>query len=54
MQALLDWLKRIIEIGILEFLKKLGWKWLGGLVLAVVALIVLVVVLVMILVALLL
>jgi hypothetical protein len=54
MQTLLEWLKRIIEVGILEFLKKLGWKWLGGLLLGFVALVGLVIVLVLILVALLL
>ena len=54
MQTLLEWLKRIIEVGLLEFLKKLGWKWLGGLLLGVAALVGLVIVLVLILVALLL
>ncbi len=54
MQVLLVWLRRIIEIGILEFLKKLGWKWLGGLVLGAVALAVIVIVLILIIVALLL
>ncbi len=54
MQVLLDWLRRIIEIGILEFLRKLGWKWLGGLVLVAVALVGIVIVLILIIVALLL
>ncbi len=54
MQVLLDWLRRIIEIGILEFLRKLGWKWLGGLVLGAVALVGIVIVLILIIVALLL
>lgn len=52
-RTLLDWLKRIIEIGLLEFLKSLGWKWLAGLLLAVVVLVAIVIVLVLILVALL-
>ncbi len=54
MQVLLVWLRRIIEIGILEFLRKLGWKWLGGLVLGVVALVAIVIVLILVIVALLL
>ena len=54
MKVLLDWLRRIIEIGLLEFLRKLGWKWLGGLVLGVVALVAIVIVLILIIVALLL
>ena len=54
MQVLLVWLRRIIEIGILVFLKKLGWKWLGGLVLGAVALVGIVIVLILIIVALLL
>ena len=54
MQVLLVWLRRIIEIGILDFLRKLGWKWLGGLVLGAVALVGIVIVLILIIVALLL
>lgn len=37
MSLIWDWLKRIIEIGILEFLRSLGWKLAAGLLLAVVA-----------------
>ncbi len=54
MQVLLDWLRRIIEIGILEFLRRLGWKWLGGLVLGAVAFVGIVIVLILIILALLL
>ncbi len=54
MHVLLDWLRRIIEIGILEFLRRLGGKWLGGLVLGAVALVGIVIILILIIVALLL
>ncbi|MCZ6916791.1 MAG: hypothetical protein O7I93_08445 [Gemmatimonadetes bacterium] len=45
------WLKRILEIGLLEFLTKLGWKWLGGLILTVVTLVAIVIVLILALIA---
>jgi hypothetical protein len=48
---LLSWLKRIIEIGIFEFLRKVGWKVWATLLLAVVVLIGLVIMLVLILLA---
>lgn len=51
MATILNWIKRIIEIGILEFLAKLGWKVWAGLILAVAALAALVIVLTLILVA---
>jgi hypothetical protein len=46
---LLSWLKRIIEIGVLEFLLKVGWKVWVALLLALAVLIALVIVLVMVL-----
>jgi hypothetical protein len=45
MDVILAWLKRILEIGILVFLKKIGWKAALWVVLGVLALIVLVIVL---------
>ena len=39
MGTLLDWLKRIVAIGILEFLRRLGWRVLAGILLAIVALV---------------
>ncbi|MEJ2239798.1 MAG: hypothetical protein P8X82_16005 [Gemmatimonadales bacterium] len=48
MDVILAWLKRIIEIGILTFLKQIGWKAALWIVLGILALIVLVVVLVVI------
>lgn len=53
MDTILTWIKRIIEIGILEFLAKLGWKAWAGLILTVVVLVGVVIVLTLILVALL-
>lgn len=50
MAILLEWLKRIIRIGILEFLAKIGWKAIFGLLLAVAVLLAIVVVLVILLV----
>lgn len=46
---LLSWLKRIIEIGVFEFLRKVGWKVWVSLLLAVVVLIALVMILAVIL-----
>ena len=51
MSIILAWIKRIVEIGILEFLATLGWKVWAGLILTVVALAGLVIVLTLILVA---
>ena len=51
MATILNWIKRIVEIGILEFLAKLGWKVWAGLILAVVALAAVVIVLTLILIA---
>jgi hypothetical protein len=45
MNVIWAWLKRILEIGILVFLKRIGWKAALWVVLGVLALIVLVVVL---------
>jgi len=45
MDMILAWLKRILEVGILVFLKKIGWQAALWVVLGVLALIVLVVVL---------
>ena len=45
MDMILTWLKRILEVGILVFLKKIGWQAALWTVLGVMALIVLVVVL---------
>ena len=53
MDTILTWLKRIIRIGIFEFLMKLGWRVWLGLVVALFALILLVIFLVMVLLALL-
>lgn len=54
MAIILEWLKRILLIGILEFLRSLGWRVLGGLVMTIAALAGLVVVLALILIAILL
>ena len=54
MATILVWLKRIILVGVLEFLRSLGWRVWGGLVLAVVALVGLVIVLALILISILL
>jgi hypothetical protein len=51
MSLLWAWLSRILQIGLLEFLKTLGWKWLGGLILLVVTLVALVIVLILALIA---
>ncbi len=51
MALLWAWLKRILQIGLLEFLAKLGWKWLGGLILIVVTLVAIVIVLILALIA---
>lgn len=51
MATIINWIKRIIEIGILEFLAKLGWKAWAGLILTIVALVGAVIVLTLILVA---
>ncbi len=51
MDTIIDWLKRILKIGLLEFLRSIGWRFLGGVVLAFVALIGLVIVLTLILLA---
>ncbi len=51
MALLWAWLSRILQIGLLEFLKNLGWKWLGGFVLLVVTLVALVIVLILALIA---
>ncbi len=45
MALILEWLKRIIRIGILEFLSKIGWKAIFGLLVAVAVLMALVIVL---------
>ncbi|UCD25004.1 MAG: hypothetical protein JSW51_03520 [Gemmatimonadota bacterium] len=45
MDMILAWLKRILEIGVLVFLKKIGWQAALWVVLGVLGLIVLVVVL---------
>ena len=54
MAIILEWLKRILLIGILEFLRSLGWRVWAGLVMSIVALAGLVVVLALILIAILL
>lgn len=52
MDTILQWLKRIIRIGIFEFLMKLGWRVWLGLVVALAGLILLVIFLVMVVIAL--
>jgi hypothetical protein len=49
MDVILAWLKRILEIGILVFLKKIGWKaavWVALGVLGLIALVVILLVLI--------
>lgn len=50
MQVLLDWLRRIVQIGILNLLRTLGWRVWAGILLGLVGL---VIVLILIIVALL-
>jgi hypothetical protein len=53
MQVLLDWLRRIVQIGILNLLRTLGWRVWAGILLGLVGLVGLVIVLILIIVALL-
>ena len=46
MDTILEWLKRIIRIGIFEFLMKLGWRVWLGLAVTLIALVLLVIFLV--------
>ncbi len=54
MATILVWLKRIIAIGLLEFLRRLGWRVWAWLLLTIVVLVGLVVVLALILISILL
>lgn len=52
MHILWDWLRRIIQIGILDFLRSLGWRVWAGLLLGAVVLVALVIILLLLVIAL--